>query len=370
MTYRLDLFTPYTWTRFQEHGASVSGFRPRQRHTAFERVKAGDLFLCYLVKLSRWCGVLEVTSAAYEDGTPIFAEENDPFPIRFKVAPKVMLDFEHSIPIEELWDRLSFTRDLQRGSFGWAQAAKLRQSLIRIADEDGQIIASALLEQARTKRAFQLDAADRRHIVQRTVVRTEKGEVEVEVPDREEEQPTNETQIEVRASLKVQAKVVQLGATLGFNIWVPPSDRGKIAELLPATYHAKLVTTLPLNYDLATIKTIENIDVIWLQRRAIAHAFEVEHTTAIYSGLLRMADLLAMQPRMNISLHIVAPIERRDQVRREIVRPVFSVLEGGAMAQRCSFLSYEAVDEILEQPNLPHLRETIIEDYEEYFDAT
>ena len=28
---------------------------------------------------------------------------------------------------------------------------------------------------------------------------------------------------------------------------------------------------------------------------------------AIYSGLLRMADLLALQPNMNIRLHIVAP---------------------------------------------------------------
>jgi hypothetical protein len=156
---------------------------------------------------------------------------------------------------------------------------------------------------------------------------------------------------------------------LGFNIWVPAGDRAKLTELLPATHHAKLLTTLPVNYDPATLKTIGNIDVIWLERRAIAHAFEVEHTTAIYSGLLRMADLLAMQPRINISLHIVAPIERRDQVRREIVRPVFSVLEGGAMAERCSFLSYEAVDQILEQPNLAHMRETIIEEYEEYFDA-
>lgn len=130
-----------------------------------------------------------------------------------------------------------------------------------------------------------------------------------------------------------------------------------LSELLPGACHEKLVAKLPLNYDLATLKTIENIDVIWLQRRAIVHAFEVEHTTAIYSGLLRMADLLAMQPRMNISLHIVAPIERRDQVRREIVRPVFSVLEDGAMAGRCSFLSYEAVAEILEQPNLAHMRE-------------
>jgi hypothetical protein len=51
------------------------------------------------------------------------------------------------------------------------------------------------------------------------------------------------------------------------------------------------------------------------------------------------------------------------------VRPVFSVLAGGAMARRCSFISYDAVDEILAQPNLSHMRETIIENYEEYFDA-
>jgi hypothetical protein len=85
----------------------------------------------------------------------------------------------------------------------------------------------------------------------------------------------------------------------------------------------------------------------------------VEHTTAVYSGLLRMADLLAMQPRMNISLHIVAPTDRRDRVRREIVRPVFSILEGGAMYERCSFLAYEAIDEILNQPNLSYMRDDL-----------
>jgi hypothetical protein len=77
-----------------------------------------------------------------------------------------------------------------------------------------------------------------------------------------------------------------------------------------------------------------------------------------------------MQPRMNIMLHIVAPIERREQVRREIVRSVFSVLEGGAMSTRCSFLSYDALNELLHQPNLTHLRESILTDFEEYFDAT
>lgn len=73
-----------------------------------------------------------------------------------------------------------------------------------------------------------------------------------------------------------------------------------------------------------TIRTIEQIDVICLKRRAIVRAFEVEHTTAVYSGILRMADLLALQPNMDINLHIVAPGARREKVFQEIQRPVFS----------------------------------------------
>ena len=90
MNYWLDLFTPFTWTRFRNHGADISGFRHRQRKAAFERVKKGDLLLCYLVKLSRWCGVLEVTSEAFEDRSPIFADTEDPFIIRFHVKPRTL----------------------------------------------------------------------------------------------------------------------------------------------------------------------------------------------------------------------------------------------------------------------------------------
>lgn len=122
---------------------------------------------------------------------------------------------------------------------------------------------------------------DLRHIGPRTVIRTESGEIEVEVPEREDEEEAvaiteQEAAVSPRASLKVQAQLAQLGATLGFSIWVPPSDQSRVLELLPITFHPKFVMTkLPLNYDLATMKTIENIDIIWLDRRSIAHAFEV-----------------------------------------------------------------------------------------------
>jgi hypothetical protein len=42
MKYWLDLFTPFTWERFKEHGAVISGFRPRQRKIAYQRIKTGD----------------------------------------------------------------------------------------------------------------------------------------------------------------------------------------------------------------------------------------------------------------------------------------------------------------------------------------
>ena len=70
----------------------------------------------------------------------------------------------------------------------------------------------------------------------------------------------------------------------------------------------------------------------------MARAFEVEHTTAIYSGLLRMADLLALQPNMQIKLHILAPEERWEKVLREIKRPVFSLLKYHSMKGARSYL--------------------------------
>jgi hypothetical protein len=50
---------------------------------------------------------------------------------------------------------------------------------------------------------------------------------------------------------------------------------------------------LPKQFDPVTNRTIELIDVLWLDGNSIEAAFEIEGTTSIYSGILRMSDLLA-----------------------------------------------------------------------------
>jgi hypothetical protein len=162
----------------------------------------------------------------------------------------------------------------------------------------------------------------------------------------------------------MQALLAKIGAEMGMKIWIPRNDRAAVlAEW--KTDNRPVLEILPLNYDETTLRTIEQIDILWLRGRAIVRAFEVEHTTSIYSGILRMADLLALQPNMNIRLHIVAPLARREKVFQELRRPVFSLLEEGPLSDTCTYLSYDSVEELSSQKHLAHLSDSVLDEYAE-----
>jgi len=88
---------------------------------------------------------------------------------------------------------------------------------------------------------------------------------------------------------------------------------------------------------------VENIDVVWKQEFRIDAAYEVENSTAIYSGLLRFADLTILAPNTIYPMFIVAPAVRRTQVRDQLRRPAFRQLN---LASKVRFLTYEAIDQI------------------------
>ena len=76
--------------------------------------------------------------------------------------------------------------------------------------------------------------------------------------------------------------------------------------------------------------------------------------------------MLALQPNMQIQLHIVAPDDRREKVLREIKRPVFSLLDHGPLYEKCTFLSYDAVQSISREKHLSHMSDMILDEYEEH----
>lgn len=359
MKYYLNLFSPDTYKAFSESSQTISGFRPRQQNIA-EKIEIGDRLVCYVTKVGRWCGVFEVISHCFKDDTPIFSKEEDPFVVRFKVKPQVWLSLEESVPIRNdiIWDHLSFTKGHGKTTSAWT--GKIRSSLTSLDVEDGQYLENLLLSQKKDGNNFPFSQEEKKKLVTHRVRRSDKV-VAVSVPENEETEEAS-PHGEIRESIQIQALLSSIGTKMGMRIWIPRNDRGRVlAEW--KTDQSPLVEELPFNYDETTLRTIEQIDVLWIKGRSIVRAFEVEHTTSIYSGILRMADLIALQPNMDIKLHIVAPASRKTKVFQELNRPVFSLLERAPLSERCTYITYDSVREISSLKHLVHLSDTVLEDY-------
>jgi predicted RNA-binding protein len=366
MAYYLDLFSPSTYDAFLKSDKTISGFNERQESIALS-IKPGDKFICYITKLSRWSGILEVQEPYFVDNSPIFTDVNDPYIIRFKVRPLICLSMEHAVPINDplIWDHLSFTRNLQKGNMTWT--GRVRGSMRKISDEDGAYLEKVLLSQNTIRREYEISEQDRKKLQTTTVKTQDSKQVSVSIPVDDEHQPANDqsNQNQQRESIRIQGLLAEIGERMGMKIWIPRNDRQRVFDVWKPSL-GTLLEVLPLNYDDVTLKTIENIDVLWIKGRSIRRAFEVEHTTSIYSGILRMADLMALQPNVNIAAHIVAPIERKEKVLQEISRPVFAFLEKGPLSESCTFISYDSVHELSREKMLEHMSDSVVDEYGEY----
>lgn len=129
---------------------------------------------------------------------------------------------------------------------------------------------------------------------------------------------------------------------MGYQVFVPASDRTKSYRGQRLDEIRELVAHLSLPLIPAAQRIIENIDLLWLDRNAIQAAFEVERTTAIYSGILRMTDLLALQPNLDIHCYLVAPDERQAQVVQQVNRPTFARMRR-PFSSVCRFISFSAL---------------------------
>ncbi len=328
-SYWLDLFTGTTWQEFLESGGEVSGFRERRRKTV-QRIKPGDYLLCYLTGVSRFIGVLEVISEPFEDNSPIWKDEE--FPCRVKVKSLIKLTPETAVPVHELKDRLTIFQNLKNPN---AWTGHFRGSPARWKSSDGEAVVKALQVAERDPVVRPVDKAK---LARRPrALRAKIGSVTI--PERDDDSETVEIPRDPTPHEEIQWLLLKLGSDMGLAVWVARNDRGKEVKGNRFAEIPRLRDELPRQFDDATNRTIELIDVLWLKGNAIVAAFEVESTTSIYSGLLRMSDLISMQPNLNIPLYLVAPDERREKVITEVNRPTFSRL-APPMNQMCRYLSF------------------------------
>lgn len=146
-----------------------------------------------------------------------------------------------------------------------------------------------------------------------------------------------------RSHSEIQLGLAKIGRAEGCEVWVPPSDRNLRWE--DESLRDFTCDRLPnFGFDENTRRVVSNIDVLWLEENVIRQAFEIEATTSIYSGLLRLNDLTLAQPNNSIRLCIVAEATRQPRVLGQMMRPTFRVL-----SDRCSFLPFDQVRDSMKE---------------------
>jgi hypothetical protein len=137
----------------------------------------------------------------------------------------------------------------------------------------------------------------------------------------------------------VQTLLGAIGSAKGYDIWVPASDRGKLDWSLAKPFSCR--DALP--YGFAPIESIlSEIDVLWLHRGSseVKALFEVEHSTSVYSGLLRFNDFHLVAPQLRPTFSVVADDVRRSLFVRQLNRPTFRT---SGLNDLCTFLDYANV---------------------------
>ena len=128
-----------------------------------------------------------------------------------------------------------------------------------------------------------------------------------------------------RTHAEVQAWLRDLGRALGFDVWIAANDRGR--EFCGGRLGDGCLEELPPEMASAPgADMVRLIDVLWLDGGTgnVRAAFEVEHTTSIHSGIVRMLDLALGAPATTTrGLYIVAPDDREAAVRAQLARPAF-----------------------------------------------
>ncbi len=271
-TYWVSLFTLRTWEESVFAGGKVAGFRENRWNVA-RKITPGDYLLCYITGLSRFVAVQKVVGKPAKEIEPNQIWTFDSFPCRVHVEMVSRLNPEKAIPVVELRDQLSIFRDLK---FPHAWGVHFRASPGKMSRADGQIVMEAVrdAEKRPIKRPF--DRSKYRD--KPKPVETKTGAVTV--PSKDEREPGRADFAKaMTAHTEMQFFLLKLGADMGYDVFVARNDRGKEWNGIKFADVKGLQEKLPLQFDDATNKTIELIDVLWLSKNAIVAAYEIESTT-------------------------------------------------------------------------------------------
>ncbi len=150
------------------------------------------------------------------------------------------------------------------------------------------------------------------------------------------------------------AILIELGNMLGYVTYT--ADPSRKSEILNKKLDeiALLKEIPPFTYK-RHLDTVKNVDVIWFKDEFPAYCFEVEHTTGVTMGLLRLYQIRNFT---NANFFVIAPSGIISKFQTEISKDPFHKIK-----KRYAFRSYNELVEFYEEAKRYHdLKDKFIED--------
>lgn len=127
---------------------------------------------------------------------------------------------------------------------------------------------------------------------------------------------------EENAHTEMQYYLAKLGQSLGYKVWIARNDHKRVWQNEKLGDYSLKELVLP-DIPRSVYDTVSLIDVLWLDdSNAIVCGFEVEKSTSIYSGILRLNDLY-LSIGGECQFYLVAPDKREKEIIAQLLRPSF-----------------------------------------------
>ena len=136
------------------------------------------------------------------------------------------------------------------------------------------------------------------------------------------QQDINQERQEENLHTEMQYHLLKIGSALGYDVIPASNDKSKCYD--GKNFSFMCLQQFPsFNLDKETLNTVKLIDVLWFQKGTnnVIAAFEVEKSTSIYSGILRLTDLSCTIADGDEMFYLVVPDKREKDVVQQLSRP-------------------------------------------------
>lgn len=149
---------------------------------------------------------------------------------------------------------------------------------------------------------------------------TERKKLEALILKRQSDIKVDQTDDSLHTEM--QHHLIKIGSSLGYDVICAQNDKSK--SFGGSNFSFLCIKEFPfVEINMDTLNTIKLIDILWFQKgtNKIIGAFEVEKSTSIYSGILRLTDLAYSIADGDEVLYIIIPDSREKDIRMQLLRP-------------------------------------------------